>query len=226
MSFHCSICRPCRSDDAKVTRFCCSDMGLALGQNQAIHNEAGTGCSRLASPQDDLPHRRKDACVVGCVSLSLRLRRGRSIESSGWGFPKVERDGARRWHRHPSSLHLATSWVSKSLFYSKRTCRVGGNRSIAAKLSFRCRIFTFAVFVVSALEVFLGHLSGSAFSSPSNKDSFDLIERDFVGRSVVEFSRSRRLVGGDGLGVLDGAAVFQISGDAGRTEGVAASGGG
>ena len=53
----------------------------------------------------------------------------------------------------------------------------------------------------------------------SNQDPFNFVERDFVGRSVVELGRPRRLVGGDGLGVLKRAAVFEIGRDAGRPEG-------
>ena len=43
----------------------------------------------------------------------------------------------------------------------------------------------------------------------------DLIERDLVRRPVVEFGGSGGLVGGDGLGVFEGAAVLQVGGDAG-----------
>ena len=57
--------------------------------------------------------------------------------------------------------------------------------------------------------------------NPLNHDPFDLIEADLVSGAVVELGRARRLVGGDGLGVLDTAAVEQVGGDAGGPEGVA-----
>ena len=56
----------------------------------------------------------------------------------------------------------------------------------------------------------------------SNDDPFDLVERDPVVRAVVKLGRLRRLVRGDLLRLLDGAAVLEIGGDARRPEGVAA----
>jgi hypothetical protein len=48
-------------------------------------------------------------------------------------------------------------------------------------------------------------------------DPFDLVERDFVARAVVELGRAG-LVRGHGLGILKGAADLEIGGDAGRPE--------
>lgn len=57
----------------------------------------------------------------------------------------------------------------------------------------------------------------------SNLDSFDFVESDLVARTVVELGRPRRLVGGDGLGILDGASIFQICRDPGCSKRVAAN---
>ena len=54
---------------------------------------------------------------------------------------------------------------------------------------------------------------------PLNRNPLDLIEADLVGGAVVELGGAGRLVGGDGLGVLDTAAVEQVGGDAGGPEG-------
>jgi hypothetical protein len=56
----------------------------------------------------------------------------------------------------------------------------------------------------------------------SNPDLLDLVEVDLVAGAVIELGRLGRLAVGDGLGVLDGAAAFQVGGDAGGPEGVAA----
>lgn len=45
----------------------------------------------------------------------------------------------------------------------------------------------------------------------SNYDPFDFIQRDFVARSIVQLGRAGRLMGGDGLGVLNRSAIFQVS---------------
>ena len=57
-------------------------------------------------------------------------------------------------------------------------------------------------------------------------DSLDLVQRDFISRTVVELGGSWRFVTGDGLSILNGATVFQIGRDAGGPEGVATGGGG
>ena len=58
-----------------------------------------------------------------------------------------------------------------------------------------------------------------------DNDPLHFIQRNGIARSVVEFRRPRRLVGGDRLGVLDRASVLKVRRDPGRPEGVAAEGG-
>ena len=53
-------------------------------------------------------------------------------------------------------------------------------------------------------------------------DSLHFIERNLVAGAVVELRRPRRFVGGNSLGVLDGAAVLEVGGDARGPERVAA----
>ena len=57
---------------------------------------------------------------------------------------------------------------------------------------------------------------------PLDRDPLDLIERDRVVGTIVEFRRARAFMRGHSLRVLQRAAGFQIGGDAGGTEGVAA----
>jgi hypothetical protein len=52
--------------------------------------------------------------------------------------------------------------------------------------------------------------------------SLDLIERDHVGRAVVELCGARAFVRCHGLGVLERAAGLQVSGDARGSEGMTA----
>ncbi len=54
-----------------------------------------------------------------------------------------------------------------------------------------------------------------------NRDPLDLVEGDLVLGPVIELGRPRGLMGGNGLGVLDRAAVLEIGGDPGGPEGVA-----
>ena len=61
-------------------------------------------------------------------------------------------------------------------------------------------------------------------ATPLNHDPFDLIEADLVAGAVIELGGAGGLVGGDGLGVFDRAAVEQVGGDAGGAEGVAVGG--
>ena len=55
-----------------------------------------------------------------------------------------------------------------------------------------------------------------------NQNPLHFIERDLVAGAVVQLRRSWRFVGRDGLGILDGAAVLEVSGDARGPECVAA----
>jgi hypothetical protein len=52
--------------------------------------------------------------------------------------------------------------------------------------------------------------------------SLDLIDRNLVVGAVVEIGRLRAFVVSDLLGVLDGAADFEIGGNSGRPEGMVA----
>ena len=49
----------------------------------------------------------------------------------------------------------------------------------------------------------------------SDCNPLDLIECNCVASAVVKLGGARRFVVGDGLGVLDRAAVFQVGGDTG-----------
>src|SRR5262249_25000162 len=56
-------------------------------------------------------------------------------------------------------------------------------------------------------------------SRPISKTNlFDFVEVHLVSRSIVKLRGSRRLMGGDLLGVFERASVQQIGGDAGRSE--------
>src|SRR5919109_1598664 len=56
----------------------------------------------------------------------------------------------------------------------------------------------------------------------SNQNPLDLVEGDGIAGAVVELGGARRLVRGDRLGVLNGAPVLEVGGDAGRPEPMAA----
>jgi len=58
--------------------------------------------------------------------------------------------------------------------------------------------------------------------TPSNRNPLDFVKRDLVGRAVVQFRRSGRLVRRDLLGVLEGASILEVGGDAGCAERMAA----
>src|SRR4051812_5221796 len=58
--------------------------------------------------------------------------------------------------------------------------------------------------------------------SSLNYNPLYLVERNLIAGAVVEQGGPGRGVGGDPLGVLDGAAVLAEGGDAGGPEGVAA----
>src|SRR5712691_10011272 len=60
----------------------------------------------------------------------------------------------------------------------------------------------------------------------SNPNPSDLVGRELFASAIVELGGPRRLMIGDGLGVLEGPAVFEISGDADGTKRVAAGQGG
>ena len=62
--------------------------------------------------------------------------------------------------------------------------------------------------------------SADCCSLASNPNSLHFIKCDLIVRVIVEFGRARGFVGGDGLGVLQGAAVQQEGCDAGCAEGV------
>ena len=57
-----------------------------------------------------------------------------------------------------------------------------------------------------------------------NPDPLDFIEVDLVAGAVIELGCLGAFVVGDPLGVLDGAAFFEVGGDAGGPEGMAADG--
>jgi hypothetical protein len=56
------------------------------------------------------------------------------------------------------------------------------------------------------------------FSDCSNRDPFNLVERDCVARPVVELRRAWRFVVRYRLGVLDRAAVLEVRGNSSCTE--------
>lgn len=56
-----------------------------------------------------------------------------------------------------------------------------------------------------------------------NDNPLDLVEGDFITGAVVELRAADAVVGGDGLGLFDGAAISDERGDSGGTERVAAS---
>jgi len=56
----------------------------------------------------------------------------------------------------------------------------------------------------------------------SDGNALDLVERDLVRGAIVELGRARRLVSGDLLRVFQRTAVFEVGGDAGGAERVAA----
>ncbi len=55
-----------------------------------------------------------------------------------------------------------------------------------------------------------------------NHNLLYLVERDLVVGAVIELGGLRGFVVGDLLGLLDGAAVLEVGGDAGGPEGVVA----
>jgi hypothetical protein len=55
-------------------------------------------------------------------------------------------------------------------------------------------------------------------------DPLDFLEREFLARAIIQFSRAWRLVIGDGLGVLQRAAVLQIGRSSGGAKGVTTGG--
>ncbi len=57
--------------------------------------------------------------------------------------------------------------------------------------------------------------SARAWSLWSNHNPLDFIERDLIAGAVIELGCSGALVVGNLMGVLDGAAVLEVSGDAG-----------
>src|SRR4051794_12949549 len=57
---------------------------------------------------------------------------------------------------------------------------------------------------------------------PSDANPLDFVERNLVAGAVIELGGLGRLVGGNLLGLLDGAAGFEVGGDAGGPERVAA----
>ena len=65
-------------------------------------------------------------------------------------------------------------------------------------------------------------MSGGQNHRGLDHDPLNFIEGDLIAGSVIELGRLRRLVSGDLLRLLDGAAVLQVGGDAGGPEGVAA----
>jgi hypothetical protein len=56
----------------------------------------------------------------------------------------------------------------------------------------------------------------------SNRNPFDLIERDLITGTVVQLGGARAFVRGHELGVFECAAGFEIGADPGRPKGVAA----
>src|SRR5436305_1715456 len=65
-----------------------------------------------------------------------------------------------------------------------------------------------------------GWLPGVA--AASNGNPLDFVERNLVAGAVVELGGLGALVGRNLLGLLDGPARFEVGGDAGGPEGVAA----
>jgi hypothetical protein len=57
----------------------------------------------------------------------------------------------------------------------------------------------------------------------SDTDPLNLVERDLVSCSIIEFGSSWRLMVSDGLSRFEGAAVEQVGGNASRPPGVAAN---
>src|SRR5690348_12719182 len=57
----------------------------------------------------------------------------------------------------------------------------------------------------------------------SNHNALYLIERDHIGRPVIELCRARTLVRGHGLGVLERAAGLEVGRDAGGAKSVTAN---
>ncbi len=55
--------------------------------------------------------------------------------------------------------------------------------------------------------------------SGSNHNLLDLVKRNLVAGAVIECGGFRGFVVGDLLGVLDGAAIFEVGGDGGGPEG-------
>ena len=53
------------------------------------------------------------------------------------------------------------------------------------------------------------------------KSKVDFIERELIGRPAIKPVGARWLVSHNRLGVLDGAAVLEVSGDAGRADSAA-----
>ncbi len=51
-------------------------------------------------------------------------------------------------------------------------------------------------------------------------NTINFLQRDVVGRAVVEFGRARRLVGRDVGGRFERTSVLQIDGDSGGAEAV------
>ena len=58
----------------------------------------------------------------------------------------------------------------------------------------------------------------------SDRNALDLIQRDFVGCAVIELGGAGRLMGRDCLSIFDRTAIFQVSGNPGRSKRVAAGG--
>src|SRR5882724_7550140 len=58
-----------------------------------------------------------------------------------------------------------------------------------------------------------------------DSNAFDLIQSDFVIDSVVKLRRSRRFMAGNGLRILNRAAIFKVCGNSGGAKRVATSGG-
>lgn len=58
-----------------------------------------------------------------------------------------------------------------------------------------------------------------------NFDALNLFKRKFLAGEIVQLGRARRFVISDGLGVLQGAAVLQVSRNPGSTKGMTAGGG-
>jgi hypothetical protein len=65
------------------------------------------------------------------------------------------------------------------------------------------------------------HLRGQTLQP----DSLHLAQRNLVLCPIIELGRSRRLVSGHLLGMLESSVVLQINRDAGRTPGVTSNGG-